>query len=112
MSHLEGQWEKGTNASTEYYYIQDKNRLYPEFQKVDKYSNELIKTFSLKFIEIYNQALKAEAIELNEISEMGFRKALEFLIKDYVILRKPDKAENQRRTQARCCGECIFQRCT
>lgn len=38
-----------------------------------------------KFIETYNQALKAESSGLNEISGMGYRKALEYLVKDYVI---------------------------
>lgn len=36
--------------------------------------------------EIYLQALKAEQEKLNHIAGIGFRKSLEFLIKDFVIL--------------------------
>lgn len=38
-----------------------------------------------KFIEIYKQSCKAESIGLSEIAGMGFRKSLEFLVKDYAI---------------------------
>lgn len=38
-----------------------------------------------RFIETYTQALHAEYNGLNEISGMGFRKALEYLVKDYLI---------------------------
>jgi hypothetical protein len=44
-----------------------------------------IQDISEKYEEIYNQALKAEHYELTEIAGMGYRKALEFLIKDYLI---------------------------
>ncbi len=37
------------------------------------------------FIEIYNQAIVAEKIGLNHLSGVGYRKALEFLIKDFLI---------------------------
>lgn len=38
-----------------------------------------------KFINTYNQALKAENQGLDEIAGMGFRKAIEYLVKDYLI---------------------------
>jgi hypothetical protein len=44
-----------------------------------------IKSISPKFEEIYNQALEALHLDLNEIAGMGMRKALEFLVKDYCI---------------------------
>jgi len=46
---------------------------------------DMIEKVSPKFTKIYNQALQAESSELNEICGMGYRKALEFLIKDYLI---------------------------
>lgn len=44
------------------------------------------------FLQIYNQAASAEAHGLNEIAGLGYRKALEFLIKDFCILEHPDDA--------------------
>ena len=46
---------------------------------------ESINEVSPMFYTIYGQALKAESLRLNEISGMGYRKSLEFLIKDYCI---------------------------
>lgn len=40
---------------------------------------------SPRFVEICNQAEKAELLGLNEICGMGYRKALEVLIKDFFI---------------------------
>lgn len=45
----------------------------------------VINNISSNFHVIYNQALNAEYYLLNEICGMGFRKAFEFLIKDYLI---------------------------
>lgn len=44
---------------------------------------------------------------LTEISGMGYRKALEFLIKDYAILRWPDDAEVIRKMTL---GNCINEK--
>lgn len=55
----------------------------------------LIKRFSKKFIEIYNQALTAEENDLSEICGLGYRKAFEFLIKDYLI-KKNEKTEHEK----------------
>lgn len=64
---------------------------YTPHQIIDKEVPEKIKIFSPKFFEIYSQALTAEANQLSEISGMGFRKSIEFLIKDFLIeiLSKP-----------------------
>ena len=53
--------------------------------------SEHIIGISPSFVEIYNQALKAEEFGLNLICGIGYRKALEFLIKDYLINLKPQK---------------------
>lgn len=55
----------------------------------------LIKRFSKKFIDIYNQAFTAELNGLNEICGLGYRKAFEFLIKDY-LLKTNKKSEHQK----------------
>jgi hypothetical protein len=44
-----------------------------------------ISEISPSFVIIYNQAYIAEQQDLKEICGVGYRKALEFLIKDYVI---------------------------
>lgn len=53
--------------------------------------SEHIKTLSSNFCKIYNEALAAEDYGLVEICGVGYRKALEFLIKDYVISIHPSK---------------------
>jgi len=40
---------------------------------------------------IYNQSNTAESYSLNEIAGMGYRKAIEFLVKDFCIYLNPDK---------------------
>lgn len=47
--------------------------------------SDYIMNLSPTFIEIYNQSENAEAIHLDQIAGMGYRKALEFLVKDYII---------------------------
>jgi hypothetical protein len=42
------------------------------------------------FCEIYDQAHKAEEFGLTQVCGVGYRKALEFLIKDYLITNRPD----------------------
>jgi len=44
-----------------------------------------IEILSPSFIKIYNESFTAEQIGLLEISGVGYRKAIEFLIKDYLI---------------------------
>jgi hypothetical protein len=54
---------------------------------IGKSFNEVIVEISPMFEIIYNQAFSAEQQNLKEISGVGYRKALEFLIKDYLIAR-------------------------
>ncbi|TCK83490.1 DUF4145 domain-containing protein [Albibacterium bauzanense] len=56
-------------------------------QPIGPYWPETIKKLKSKFIETYNQSLKAEYSGLDEIAGMGFRKAIEYLVKDYLIQR-------------------------
>lgn len=66
--------------------------LAPIFPKTKKFDEKISSLFP-SFVEIYNQALSAETYNLNQISGIGYRKALEFLIKDYCIYKHPDKKD-------------------
>lgn len=52
-----------------------------------------IESLSPNFVKIYNESLSAETLNLTEICGIGYRKALEFLIKDYLIYKTPSDAE-------------------
>lgn len=52
-----------------------------------------IQKLSTQFCEIYNQAYKSEFYGLNELSGMGYRKSIEFLIKDYCALRNEEDSD-------------------
>src|SRR5699024_8665402 len=52
-----------------------------------------IREISNGFYEIYMQSATAEEYGLDEISGMGYRKALEFLMKDFAILNNPEDEE-------------------
>lgn len=84
-----------------------------EFKKIDfiepnkftatVFSKNIEEKFS-KFVNVYNQALKAEQFGLDEIAGMGYRKSLEILIKDFLLLEKPEKEKN---IQEWALGKCI-----
>ncbi len=46
-----------------------------------------------KFIKTYLQSLEAENSGLDEISGMGYRKAIEYLVKDWAIYNKPEEKD-------------------
>lgn len=58
--------------------------------------DERIANLSTGFVEIFNQSANAEKIGLNEVCGMGYRKALEYLIKDYCALSQPGDIEKIR----------------
>ncbi len=66
-----------------------------------------IDALSPSFVEIYNQALAAENGNLDQIAGIGYRKALEFLIKDYLIHKTPEDESAIKETPL---GACISQR--
>ena len=55
---------------------------------------ENIEKVSSSFVEIYSQATKAETEGLDQIAGVGYRKSLEFLIKDHVIRNQPEKEDS------------------
>jgi hypothetical protein len=62
------------------------------------YFSEHISLVSKDFIIIFNQSEQSEILNLSEIAGPGYRKALEFLIKDFVISKKPDISEEVKRS--------------
>lgn len=69
-----------------------------------------IELISPSFSNIYHQAEAAEAYGLHEIAGIGYRKALEFLVKDYAILMHPDeKGTIENAFLAKCIEKFIDQ---
>ena len=49
------------------------------------YTNDILEEISPRFIDMYNQALQSEFYENMELAAIGYRSALEILVKDYAI---------------------------
>ena len=47
-----------------------------------------------KFIKTYLQSLEAENYGLDELSGMGYRKSIEYLVKDWAIQQNPEEIKN------------------
>ena len=64
--------------------------MHPTFS-FEPYTNETLQLISPRFIEMYNQALQSEFANNYDLAAIGFRTALEILVKDYAIneLQKP-----------------------
>lgn len=60
---------------------------------IREFSDDITR-ISSNFEIIYNQAYAAEQQDLSEICGVGYRKALEFLIKDYCIQQHPSDKEH------------------
>lgn len=72
----------------------------------NKVFSEIVNSISPQFVSIYNQAYHAEQMRLDQICGVGYRKALEFLIKDYLISKETDEqvVENIKK---KFLGNCI-----
>lgn len=66
-----------------------------------------IKEMSPSFSNIFAQAQRAEENGLSEICGLGYRRALEFLVKDYLCHSDPDHADEIKRQPL---GPCISSR--
>ena len=70
--------------------------------------DEPIRQLSPQFDKIYNQALAAESDNLDEIAGIGYRKALEFLVKDFCIHLHPSEDETiKAKPLSRCINDYI-----
>jgi hypothetical protein len=65
---------------------------------------QCIQDVSPTFCEIYDQAHKAEEFRLAQVCGVGYRKAFEFLIKDYLVRKHPD---DEAAIKAKPLGRCI-----
>lgn len=65
---------------------------------------DIIEDVSSDFVEIYNQAARAESDGLDEVAGVGYRKSVEYLIKDYLIDKIPSEKETIRQ---KFLGSCI-----
>jgi len=66
------------------------------------FSNEIRKVSS-DFVKVYNQAYSADQNGLDEICGIGYRKAIEYLVKDYSIHISPkDKDKIKSQTLSTC----------
>lgn len=79
------------------------SQLAPITPEPEKFS-EMVCELSPNFCEIQQQSSVAEALGLDKVCGVGYRKALEFLIKDYAIEREPAKSEEIKNTFL---GKCI-----
>lgn len=70
----------------------DQVSLTPVLPNYDKFTSQ-IKALSPTFIQTYEQSQYAETIDLAEICGVGYRKALEYLVKDYLCHIQPDQEE-------------------
>lgn len=59
--------------------------------------SDIIKGISKRFPRIYDQAMLAEENDFDEICGSGYRRALEFLVKDYLIAQFPLEKEKIKR---------------
>ncbi len=62
--------------------------LFPRTVKPEEFSDNIL-GLSLAFVETYMQAQRAEASELDQICGIGYRKALEFLVKRLSVPQIP-----------------------
>lgn len=75
---------------------------YPQTPEYQSFSEEII-NLSPQFIKIYNQSLSAEKSGLDELAGIGYRKSLEFLVKDYLItVQHEDEIEIKKLELGRC----------
>ena len=79
-----------------------KNYSVPNYFEKEKFDEE-IEEISPQFVKIYNQSLQAEKLGLDEIAGLGYRKSVEFLIKDYAIHENPDKEDEIKNTWMKVC---------
>lgn len=92
------------NSGDQIFHIDSVSKGNHKKRSFQKEINEL----SPSFVKIYGEAEFAEQEKLNEICGVGYRKAIEFLIKDYLIKKFSDKeAEIKEKSLGNCIGELI-----
>lgn len=80
------------------YYVMEKLNHSAPINFKNREFDKRLSQLSPQFIKIYNQAKKSEELGLDEIAGLGYRKSLEFLVKDYAIYKNSDKEELIKKT--------------
>jgi len=93
---------KVNRISDKSFRYEEKLQSAPSCYEEEKFDEEIEK-ISPQFVKIYNQSLQAENIGLDEIAGLGYRKSVEFLIKDYAIHENTEKAEEIKNTWMKVC---------
>lgn len=70
------------------------NKTVPTNHRPSTFS-DTIKAISDDFVKIYDQAEQAEELGLEQICGVGYRRALEFLIKDYLITKTTEEDQKE-----------------
>ena len=79
-------------------------KLYSEPNRIaNREFDKCIINISVQFPIIYNQSNAAESLGLDEIAGLGYRKALEFLIKDLAIQEHPEELEEIKQMPLSLC---------
>lgn len=79
----------------------------PYFPQREQFDDR-IRLLSPYFCDLYDEAMAAEQYYLTGIAGVGYRKALEFLVKDFVISQNPDKADEiKKRPLNQCINDFI-----
>ena len=94
---------KKMSASYKYYSATKPLYSAPSLFKEQEFSEYINENYS-SFVKIYNQSLQAEHHLLNEIAGIGYRKALEFLIKDFLIFHE---SKDESKVKSTPLGSCI-----
>ena len=85
--------KSGKSTQIAEYYDSEKIESLPNRFQQEKF-DEKVASLSPSFVKIYNQALAAETQGLDEIAGIGYRKSLEFLVKDFAIHEHPDNIDD------------------
>lgn len=80
-------------------------RSFPSSKNTKEFPEEIAE-LSPNFVDIYNQAYLAEQEKLDLICGVGYRKSLEYLIKDFVLSLYPEK---ESKIKALLLQQCIQQ---
>ena len=94
----------GKSSANYDYYNGEISESVPNTFKEENF-DEAVASLSPQFVKIYNQALAAEAQGLDEIAGIGYRKSLEFLVKDFAIHEYPDNVEDIKAIRLAKCIE-------
>ena len=69
---------------------------------------EMVAKLSPTFVDVYKQAAHAQAIGLDQIAGIGYRKSVEFLIKDFAIHEHPtEEGDIKKKFLGKCINEYI-----